>query len=108
VNKKHMAGIYSVIATVMMTAGMVGVSSTSATAVPANCDWGVGHDDDEGWAECWGGTGEFRAKIKCDATWPTSNYWHYGPWVKVKPQASRSYAICGNDDWVMETGVQKR
>ncbi len=106
-NRKRLSGICGAIAAVVMTAGLAGVGSAPAIAAPSNCDWGVGSRDDQGWAVCFNGTGEYRAKIKCDATWPTSNYYKWGSWVRVGGGV-RSYAACSHNDSVMETGVEKR
>lgn len=98
-------------AAAMMTAGIMAVAPAPAMAVPTDCDWGVAHDDDQSWALCKRGSGEFRARVKCDATWPTDNYWKSGPWVKVRSGTVnyiKSMAQCSHNDDAMKTGVETR
>jgi hypothetical protein len=71
----------------LAAAGLVGVNSAPAQAFPEVCDSG-GNGTSWGWVTCWGGTGQWRAKVTCKPGWPLPNYTRYGPWRSTLGQES--------------------
>ncbi|MBL7259309.1 hypothetical protein [Paractinoplanes lichenicola] len=85
-------------AVAMLTTGTVALAGVGpAAAEPTNCRAERGGWYTVGRAICTSGTGQYRAAVKCDATWPTSDYWKRGLWWGVG-SGQWSEAACSNGD----------
>ena len=101
-------GLFSTTSAALIGASAVGfVAVEPAWAEPTNCTTGWGAHSTQAWARCDSGTGQYRAEVKCDATWPTSNYWKYGAWYAAG-SGFPSYVTCSNGDDAMEVHVARR
>jgi hypothetical protein len=61
-----------------------------------------------GYAECWGGLGSFRAKVRCDKSF-APDYDRYGSWIIVQSsQGLRSTATCNSGDSAFNETYQTR
>lgn len=96
-----------IVAASFMTVGVVALSPGSASALPTDCEARWGSHSTQAWARCNAGTGQYRVKVLCDATWPTSNYWRYGTWYAVG-SGLPSYVTCPNGDGALEKYYERR
>ena len=71
-------------AAIILAAGILAVPlATSANAAPSNCSAGKVTSDAHGyWASCTSGSGQFRAKARCDKSL-APDYDDYSPWTSL-------------------------
>lgn len=101
--------IISVLAIVMLTAGSLFVTQSSAEAYPGNCYSEV-TPDLKGHASCHSGTGYYRVGISCAAVW-TFGYAFgvYSPWVDVEsPKVKEVSVSCPPGAWLWKPAGQAR
>ena len=92
--------IISVLAIVMLAAGSLFVTQSSAKAYPGNCYAEV-TPDLRGHASCHSGTGYYRVSVSCAAVW-TFGYAFgvYSPWVAVGSRNDEAWASCPPGAWL--------
>jgi hypothetical protein len=106
--RRAAAALTGLAAAVVTTVGAVGLAGVGpASAEPTNCQTGRGGWYTTGYAICHSGYGQYRAAIKCDATWPTSDYWKRGPWWSVG-SGQRSIAACSNGDSAIQFSLDRQ
>jgi hypothetical protein len=96
--------------TLFAMGSMIGVSSAAQAAPPGYPETCYAGPDGSrsGWAECYGGLGSFRAKVRCDKSW-APDYDRYGSWVYVTPnRGPRSTATCNSGDSAFNETFQTR
>jgi hypothetical protein len=91
-------------ATVLVSAAL----SSPAQAIPSSCSFGFYNTTTQSFASCTAGTGEFRAKIKCDIPWGVDTV-HRGVWLGVTRPPSNSIATCPLDARKgYDVGIERR
>lgn len=100
--------IISVLAIVMLAAGSLFVTQSSAKAYPGNCYAEV-TPDLRGHASCHSGTGYYRVSVSCAAVW-TFGYAFgvYSPWVAVGSRNDEAWASCPPGAWLWKPAGQAR
>jgi hypothetical protein len=96
--RRSLAALRVAILTAVVAASVFAIAPDSAEAFPSDCRSGyyTGTPGNTGtpiagWVHCSGGTGQFRAVVKCDKPWAL-DYTRYGPWKSIGQPAS--YAFC--------------
>lgn len=89
--KSHAAKL-SVFFTTAATASVL-LGSSPAQAAPTNCRFDFYNTNLSSYATCSSGTGQFRAKLRCDIPWRPDTT-AYGNWLGVTSPPSNSIAIC--------------
>ena len=100
--------IISVLAIVMLAAGSLFVTQSSAKAYPGNCYAEV-TPDLRAHASCHSGTGYYRVSVSCAAVW-TFGYAFgvYSPWVAVGSRNDEAWASCPPGAWLWKPAGQAR
>jgi hypothetical protein len=79
----------------LAAAGFVTFGAARADAFPTGCSAGQ-YFSNGGYAICTGGTGQYRVRMRCDASW-WPDYNRYGPWRNAG-SGQRSIAVCDGID----------
>lgn len=83
-------------------------SPTTAHAIPSSCSFGFYNTNSASYATCSVGTGQFRAKLRCDIPWGIDTVAR-GTWQNVTSPPSVSIAQCPLDARKgYEPGVERR
>ena len=85
-----------------IVAGATMVAAGPAQAFPSNCSTGYGGVHSTGYIVCYGGTGEYRARVTCDKPW-APDYKVYGSWESIY---GTSIAACRDSNYAYDLYTQ--
>ena len=81
--------------TAALAVGSVLVPASAAHAVPRQCSGA--YELHQYRVYCSGGTGEFRAAVKCYRIGSSSYVWRYGPWKRTGSTSSAAVCTTGEE-----------
>ncbi|MEV0385507.1 hypothetical protein [Nonomuraea sp. NPDC050643] len=91
-HRQRKLGQLAVLLTTAATASVL-LGSSPAQAAPTNCSFDFYNTSLSSYAQCRAGTGQFRAKLRCDIPW-SSDRDVYGNWLGITSPPGNSIAIC--------------
>ncbi|GGO69112.1 hypothetical protein [Nonomuraea cavernae] len=93
--KIRSARVLAILSTAALSSAVLG-SSSAAQAIPSSCSFGFYNTNSASYASCSVGTGQFRAKLRCDIPWGIDTVAR-GHWLNVTVPPSNSIATCPPD-----------